>query len=107
MRRLLTFLLAFMVLAASLAIGALAADLPFWRRALKLPLPADVLYLPVATLGAEASPAAEVTAPEPGDGQLESAVSLARAAGSRALLATRDGRRVLSRYFAADDDGSL
>jgi CubicO group peptidase (beta-lactamase class C family) len=115
MRRLLTFLLAFMVLVASLAIGAMAADLPFWRRALQLPLPADVLYLPVVTLGADGP--GTVVQPElqeraaasvdPRNEQLEKAVSLARAAGSRALLATRDGERVLSRYFAADDDHSL
>jgi CubicO group peptidase (beta-lactamase class C family) len=114
MRRLLTFFLAFMLVATSLAIGVLAADLPFWRRALQLPLPADALYLPIVTLGADAvgttapSPAiaAEVADKHAGP-ELENAVALARRAGSRALLVTRDGARVLSRYFGADDDHSL
>ena len=104
-----------MVLAASLAIGAMAADLPFWRRALKLPLPADALYLPIVTLGADGSGAAvrpasneeDAVTADTADERLESAVTLARGAGSRALLATRNGRRVLSRYFADDDDRSL
>src|SRR3954469_623690 len=115
MRRLLTFLLAFMVLVGSLAIGAAAADLPFWRRALKLPLSPDVLYLPVATLGADTDRAEAAAAPkegaaaaaEPAHEALEKAVALARSAGSRALLAMHDGGRVLSRYFAADDDHSM
>jgi CubicO group peptidase (beta-lactamase class C family) len=115
MRRLLTFFLAFMVLAASLAIGAVAADLPFWRRALRLPLPADALYLPVVTIGADVAGAAmplpaneaETSATEPTHEALEKSVALARGAGSRALLVARDGRRVLSRYFGADDDHSL
>lgn len=114
MRRLLTFLLAFMVLVASLAIGTLAADLPFWRRALQLPLPADALYLPIATLGpnagsplAQSSPKEVGVAPGSSIPELENVVALASRAGSRALLVTRDGARVLSRYFGADDDHSL
>lgn len=38
---------------------------------------------------------------------LETIVARARAQGSRALLVMRGGRLLLSRYFGADDDGSL
>lgn len=114
MRRLLTFLLAFLVLAASLAIGLVAADLPFWRRALQLPLAADSLYLPIVTMGEGIAGSAVpppnsvtgATSEAPGPA-LENVVALARRAGSRALLVTRNGERVLSRYFGADDDHVL
>ena len=110
MRRLLTFLTAFVLLLASLAIGVLAADLPFWRRAMQLPLAAGDAQLPVTTIGGEApvtavlpvglSSAADTPA-------LEYAVRQARNAGSRALLVMRDGEPVVARYFGADDDQSL
>ena len=51
MRRVLTFLTAIVLLLVSLGVGVFTADLPFWRRALHLPLPADGAYLPVAVIG--------------------------------------------------------
>jgi CubicO group peptidase (beta-lactamase class C family) len=117
MRRALTFLTAFVLSLASLAVGVFTADLPFWLRAMQLPRAADQLYLPVAAIGpASASPQAaaspvpvRVTAPaaQVDNAALESAVALARDAGSRALLVMRDGEPLLSRYFGADDDSSL
>ena len=107
MRRVLTYLTAALLLVASLSIGALAADLPFWRRALQLPLAADALYLPVTTIGAAA---AEVPAPQPasaGNQALEEVVARARIAGSRALFVMRAGEPVLSRYFGTDDEHTL
>jgi len=111
MRRALTFLTAIVLLAGSLAIGALAADLPFWRRALQLPLSADSLYLPVATIGKQADPhAAHAAAPVAGSAPsqaLDAAIARAGAAGSRALLVMQGGRRVLAHYFSRDDEHSL
>jgi CubicO group peptidase (beta-lactamase class C family) len=109
MRRLLTYLTALGLLLASLAIGVFTADLPFWQRALQLPLAADTLYLPVTEIGGEAEPLRVVaTAAVPADAvALESVVSNARAEGSRALLVMRDGELVLARYFGADDQHTL
>src|SRR5204862_1900297 len=100
------------LLAGSLAIGALAADLPFWRRALQLPLPPDSLYLPVTTIGTQAEPragdAAIASVPTSAPSQaLEDAVSRARTSGSRVLLVMHGGGLVLSRYFGADDAHTL
>ena len=114
MRRLLTILTALALSLASLAVGVFTADLPFWRRAMQLPLGADELYLPVVTIGADVQPSdAAVTAvvarPAPvGDAAaIEAAVSGAREAGSRALLVMQRGELLLARYFGADDDRSL
>ena len=114
MRRVLTFLTALALSLASLAVGVFTADLPFWRRAMQLPLAADEVYLPVVTIGADARPAdGSVTPvlamPAPvGDAEaIEVAVRRARDAGSRALLVMRGGEPVLARYFGADDDSSL
>jgi CubicO group peptidase (beta-lactamase class C family) len=117
MRRALTFLTAFVLSLASLAVGVFTADLPFWLRAMQLPRAADQLYLPVAAIGAAGTPpqAAASSVPVSVNAQtvqidtaaLESAVSLARDAGSRALLVMRDGEPLLARYFGADDDSSL
>lgn len=109
MRRSLTYLAAFGLLSASLAIGLFTADLPFWRRALQLPLPADTLYLPVVEIGvvATAAPLPVATAAPADTAALEAAVAAARDAGSRALLVMRQGQPVLARYFGADDELSL
>jgi len=114
MRRVLTILTAVALLTASLAVGALAADLPFWRRALQLPLPVDELYLPVASIGVQSPQhgraVAGLAAPVPASmppPELEEVVARARAAGSRALLVMQGGAVVLSRYFGADDGDSL
>ena len=110
MRRLLTYLTAFVLLLGSLAIGVLAADLPFWRRALQLPLAADDVYLPVTMSGGDSPAVATlpaVMAPATDAPALEYAIRQARNAGSRALLVMRHGEPVLARYFGADDDRSL
>ncbi len=114
MRRVLTFLTALALSLTSLAVGVFTADLPFWRRAMQLPLRADELYLPVVTIGADAPPSdGSVTpvvarpAPDGNAAAIEVAVRRARDAGSRALLVMRGGEPVLARYFGADDDRSL
>jgi CubicO group peptidase (beta-lactamase class C family) len=109
MRRLLTYLTALGLVSASLAVGLFTADLPFWRRALQLPLPADTLYLPAVQIGVPAPSLrvedAAVAGADPAS--LEVAVAGARQSGSRALLVMRQGRLVLARYFGADDERSL
>ena len=65
------------LLLVSLGVGVFTADLPFWRRALQLPLPADGAYLPVATIGA---PARRATA-----GDAAPATARARRAGGRGV----------------------
>ncbi len=109
MRRVLTILSAIVLLVVSLGIGLFTADLPFWRRALQLPLPADGVYLPTATLGAHAPAdggvAAAATAFDPL--VLEECAGRARALGSRALLVMHRGELAVERYFVADDARSL
>jgi CubicO group peptidase (beta-lactamase class C family) len=110
MRRVLTFLTAAVLLLVSLGIGVFTADLPFWRRALQLPLPADGAYLPVAVIGAPAAAAPGESAPanDAFDALVvEESVNRARGAGSRALLVTYRGRIAIERYFIADDATSL
>jgi CubicO group peptidase (beta-lactamase class C family) len=106
MRRLLTYLTAFGLVSASLAVGVFTADLPFWRRALQLPLATDTLYLPVAGIGVAAPPLPVSDVPVD-TAALEAAVAGARNAGSRALLVMRRGELVLARYFGADDEQTL
>ena len=99
MRRVLTFLTAAVLLLVSLGIGVFTADLPFWRRALQLPLPADGVYLPVAIIGAPG--AARPTEAPVSDGfddlVVEESVNRARGAGSRALLVMYRGRLAIER----------
>ncbi|HEX6397994.1 MAG TPA: hypothetical protein VFZ95_11265, partial [Steroidobacteraceae bacterium] len=108
MRRLLTILAAVALSVASLAIGLFTADLPFWQRALQLPLEQDEIYLPVAVLadGVTSSPP-PAAADAPASGELEFAARRARDSGSRALLVQRGEQLLLSRYFGADDDHTL
>lgn len=110
MRRVLTILTAIVLLVVSLGIGAFTADLPFWRRALQLPLPAGGVYLPTAGIGdAEASPLAP--SPEAASAfdapRVEEAANLARGSGSRALLVLFRGQLAIERYFVADDARTL
>ena len=109
MRRLFTILAAIALPLTSLAIGLLAADLPFWRRALQLPLTADAFYLPVTVIGGSEPPRPEsvVAATDLDHDALEAAVVRARVSGVRALLAARGGKLVMARYFGADDGQTL
>jgi CubicO group peptidase (beta-lactamase class C family) len=110
MRRILTFLTAIVLLLVSLGVGVFTADLPFWRRALQLPLPAGDAYLPVATIGASGPPAAEpVNQAVPAIDALvvEEAANRAGSAGSRALLVQYRGALVVERYFLTDGASSL
>jgi CubicO group peptidase (beta-lactamase class C family) len=84
------------------------ADLPFWRRALQLPLTADSAYLPAASIGVQGvRPAQDVAAPPFDALVLEESVNRARGAGSRALLVMYRGALSVERYFLADDAGTL
>jgi CubicO group peptidase (beta-lactamase class C family) len=108
MRRLLTILTAIALSVASLAVGLFTADLPFWQRALQLPLDQDEIYLPVAVIGAGNAAVAPVLAADaPASEVLELAARRARDAGSRALLVQRGDRLLLSRYFGVDDEHTL
>ena len=109
MRRVLTILTAIVLSLGSLAVGVLTADLPFWRRALQLPLEPDEIYLPAAHLGhaPPSDPPLELSAAAPASEALEFAVAHARESGSRALLVMRGNRLVLARYFGADDGQTL
>jgi CubicO group peptidase (beta-lactamase class C family) len=108
MRRVLTILTAVLLSVASLAVGLFTADLPFWQRALQLPLEQDEIYLPVAVIGAGATPAPlPLAADAPASEVLEFAAQRARDAGSRALLVMRADQLVLSRYFGVDDEHTL
>ena len=110
MRRVLTILTAIVLLLVSLGIGAFTADLPFWRRALQLPLPEGGVYLPTASIGgAAAIPLTQapdaVAAFDPL--VIDEAASRARQAGSRALLVMHRGHLAIERYFVADDATTL
>src|SRR5262245_15413817 len=108
MRRVLTILTAVLLSAASLAVGLFTADLPFWQRALQLPLDQDEIYLPVAVIGAgKASGPLPLAADAPASEVLEFAAKRARDAGSRALLVMRGDQLVLSRYLGVDDEHTL
>ncbi len=106
MRRVLTFITTCALLVASLGIGVFMADLPFWRRALQLPLPPDAAYLPVAPLGSpESAPLAPAAAQRLSIDAvaLDAAAHMAQGSGARALLVMHHGRTQLERYFAAAD----
>ncbi|HEV7607607.1 MAG TPA: serine hydrolase [Steroidobacteraceae bacterium] len=110
MRRLLTFLTAAALLLVSLGIGVFTADLPFWRRALQLPLSPDGAYLPVAIIGVPAAQPVDkpaLAAPAIDALVVEETVNRVRGAGSRALLVMYRGQLQIERYFLADDAGTL
>ncbi len=96
-----------MLLLVSFGIGAFTADLPFWRRAFQLPLPADGFYLPSATIGGDAAGAPADAQPTLDALLIEEAAMRARSAGARALLVMRAGHIEVERYFAADDAATL
>jgi CubicO group peptidase (beta-lactamase class C family) len=106
MRRVLTILTAIVLVLVSLGVGVFTADLPFWRRALQLPLPEGGVYLPTARIGVE-----QPRPIEPAAGAaaafdalvIDEAANRARAAGSRALLVLHRGELAVERYFIADD----
>jgi CubicO group peptidase (beta-lactamase class C family) len=110
MRRVLTIFTAVVLLLVSLGIGVFTADLPFWRRALQLPLPAGEVYLPTASIGSgDAAPLTPVAAAAAAFDPLvvDEAANRARAAGSRALLVMHRGELAIERYFVADDADTL
>src|SRR5690349_16234343 len=107
MRRVLTILAAVALSVASLAVGLFTADLPFWQRALQLPLEQDDIYLPVAVIGTGNSAPAVLAADAPASEALEFAARRARDAGSRVLLVQRGDQLLLSRYFGVDDEHTL
>lgn len=108
MRRVLTILSAILLMLVSLGIGVITADLPFWQRALRLPLGGDAIYQPVAALGDPAPHELAAMENPPFDElTVEECASRARGMGSRALLVMYDGRVALERYFVADDAQTL
>jgi CubicO group peptidase (beta-lactamase class C family) len=137
MRRVLTILSASLLVLVSLGIGVLTADLPFWRRALQLPLASDATYQPVAVMGegpvaqdrvaVAAVPVRHSSEPTPGlaTGSLAELAALAeraartepsapaqdgaatRGSGMRALLVVHRGRTILERYFGGDSPDTL
>jgi len=115
MRRVLTFLTAIVLLLVSLGVGVFTADLPFWRRALQLPLPADGAYLPVARIGTPESPPPHPPHREPANPPappidalvVEEAANRAGNSGSRALLVLYRGSLAVERYFLTDDAHTL
>jgi CubicO group peptidase (beta-lactamase class C family) len=104
MRRVLTFLTAAVLLLASLCIGAFTADLPFWRRAIDLPLESNEAYVPTVRIGDGAFGATVAQGGSLDRGRLDEVVARARTAGADALLVMRHGQLELERYFAADKD---
>jgi CubicO group peptidase (beta-lactamase class C family) len=109
MRRVITLLTAVAVVCVSLGIGVITADVPFWRRALELPLAPDALLSPVAVLGAASEhpidPALDTNGLTPA--ALERAAALARDAGAAALLVRHRGRLVFERYFDGADPSTM
>jgi CubicO group peptidase (beta-lactamase class C family) len=110
MRRVLTFLTAIALCLVSLGVGVFTADLPFWQRALQLPLPSDGAYLPVASIGVpRPEPVRDAVPVAPAFDALvvEESANQARTAGARALLVMYRGKLEVERYFLADDASSL
>ncbi len=105
MRRLLTFSATAALLLMSMGIGLFTADLPFWRRAIDLPLAASESYVPTArieTLGESKIEASKPRQTTLDVAALESATDRARQAGAEALLVMHHGSLQLARVFAGD-----
>jgi CubicO group peptidase (beta-lactamase class C family) len=107
MRRVLTILTAIVLVAGSLAVGALTADLPFWRRAFDLPLSSSENYRPTLAIGP--APSGAYAAVDPARTALDpvamsAAADEMRAAGGAALLVARHGELQFEQYFQGGDD---
>ncbi|MEO8061771.1 MAG: serine hydrolase [Pseudomonadota bacterium] len=107
MRRVITILTAIVLVVASLAVGSLTADLPFWRRAFDLPLSSSENYLPTLEIGVE--PVDTAAAVDPArismdPAALSDAAEAARAAGAGALLVALHGDLQFERYFQGGED---
>ncbi|MBC8024524.1 MAG: beta-lactamase family protein [Steroidobacteraceae bacterium] len=107
MRRLLTFFTTGVLLLMSLGIGLFTADLPFWRRAIDLPLAANESYVPTTLIaGHMGTLVADV------DSQrvtldrtaLETVTEQSRAAGADAVLVMHHGSLQLARYYTGEPD---
>ena len=107
MRRVITILTAVVLVVASLAVGTLAADLPFWRRAFDLPLASGENYRPTLEIGVPPAGAVDAAHTESSAtdsasieaAALSAAVDGARIAGADALLVARHGDLLGERYF--------
>lgn len=102
MRRLLTFFTIAVLVLMSLGIGLFTADLPFWRRAIDLPLAVTETFVPTVRIGD--LPSDDFATPDSirdsiDSGALAEAAERARAAGADALLVMHRGELQLERYF--------
>jgi hypothetical protein len=109
MRRVLTILTAIVLVVGSLAVGALTADLPFWRRAFDLPLSASENYFPTLDVGRPAPASGAGVAIDPARVTVEpralsAAADLAQGSGASALLVARNGELQLESHFPDDED---
>jgi hypothetical protein len=106
MRRLLLVVTAILLICGALATGMLAADWPFWRRAIAWQQSPD--GLPVRLPGSRVTIGAGAGAPLP-DGPLPEGVdgaalaALSRSTGAVALLLAQDGRRALALFREPGD----
>jgi hypothetical protein len=102
MRRLLTFFTTAILVLMSLGIGLFTADLPFWRRAIDLPLTVTQSFVPTVLIGdprSGADTALDAARVSIDTEALEGASRRARAAGADALLVMRRGELQLERYY--------
>lgn len=109
MRRVLTILTAVVLVAGSLTVGTLAADLPFWRRAFDLPLGPTEIFNPTTMIGRSPGGAlvaldANLNSIDPA--ALSAADYAARVAGADALLVARRGDLQVEHYFRNESDWS-
>jgi CubicO group peptidase (beta-lactamase class C family) len=107
MRRVLTILTSIVLVVASLAVGTLTADLPFWRRAFDLPLATSENYLPTLDIGTPAwgaLDAVDASANTLDPAALSAAAGVARTAGAAALLVAQRGALQFEGYFQGGND---
>jgi beta-lactamase family protein len=106
MRRVLTIITAIALVAGSLAVGTLTADLPFWRHAFDLPLAANEVFTPTITIGTPETGAVNVideTRLTIDAAALSAAADAARAANAGSLLVAHHGDLQIDRNFTAPD----